>query len=225
MLLLAVLATAALVAWRMGLLDVITVDALRGWARRAGWWGPFAFVALFALGEVLHVPSVIFVVVAGIVWPLWFALPVSYAGAMAASATVFLFARYVVGDGVRKLVHDKLPPELRRYYDALVERGARTVAVIRFFTFMSPLMHWVLATSKVRFGAMMVGTAVGLAPAVTVLVLLGEQAIDHWERMRSFFYGAIAVFVVVQAVRVVRRRRRSPVAPPPRRARGAGSEE
>lgn len=225
MLLLAVLATAALVAWRMGLLDVITVDALRGWARRAGWWGPFAFVALFALGEVLHVPSVIFVVVAGIVWPLWIALPVSYAGAMAASATVFLFARYVVGDGVRKLVHDKLPPELRRYDDALVERGARTVAVIRFFTFMSPLMHWVLATSKVRFGAMMVGTAVGLAPAVTVLVLLGEQAIDHWERMRPFFYGAIAVFVVVQAVRVVRRRRRSPVAPPPRRARGAGSEE
>lgn len=202
------MATVALVAWRMGLLDAITVEALRGWARGAGWWGPFAFVALFALGEVLHVPSVIFVVVAGIVWPLWIALPTAYVGAMAASATVFLFARYVVGEGVRKLVHDKLPPELRRYDEALEDRGVRTVAVIRFFTFMAPLMHWVLATSKVRFGAMMLGTAVGLAPAITALVLLGEQAIAHWERVRPFFYGAVAVFVVVQVVRVAVRRRR-----------------
>ena len=201
------MAAVAVVAWRQGLLDAITVESLRGWARGAGWWGPFAFIALFALGEVLHVPSVIFVVVAGIVWPLWIALPTAYLGAMAASAAVFLFARYVVGEGVRRLVHDKLPPELRRYDDALEDKGIRTVAVIRFFTFMAPLMHWVLATSNVRFGTMMLGTALGLLPAITALVLLGEQAIAHWERVRPFFYGAVALFVVVQTVRILRRRR------------------
>jgi len=206
-LLLVALATAVLVVWRMGVLDAITVDRLRGWARGAGWWGPFAFVALFALGEVLHVPSVIFVVVAGIVWPLWVALPTAYLGAMAASATVFLFARYVVGEGVRKLVHEKLPPELKRYDEALGQHGVRTVAAIRFFTFMAPLMHWVLATSNVRFSTMMVGTALGLLPGITALVLLGDQALVHWERVRPFFYGAVALFVVVQIVRAIRRRR------------------
>lgn len=199
--------TAALVAWRLGVVEALTVPNLRAWAERSGWWGPVVFIGLFAVGEVLHVPSVVFVVVAGIVWPIWIALPTAYLGAMAASATVFLFARYLVGAGLRRFVHEKLPVELRRYDDALEARGIRTVATIRFFTFMAPLMHWVLATSRVRFVPMMIGTAIGLLPAITALVFLGEQAIEHWERARPFVYAAIALFVVVQLVRWLRRRR------------------
>jgi uncharacterized membrane protein YdjX (TVP38/TMEM64 family) len=203
----ALVIAAGVAAYRFGLLDELTIDNLRTWAKGAGWWGPPVFVLLFAIGEILHVPSVIFVVVASIVWPLAVALPTAYLGAMTASAVVFLFARFVVGEGVRKLVHDKMPPEFRRYDDALEERGFRTVALIRLVTFMAPLMHWVLATSRVRFGTMMAGTAVGLLPGISALVVLGERAVHHWEVAQPYVYGAVATIVVVQALRVVRRRR------------------
>ncbi len=214
--------------WQSGLLDGLDRARLSGWAERAGWWGPLAFVALFALGELLHVPSVIFVVVAGIVWPWTVALPTAFVGAMVASAVVFVVARYLVSGTVQDLIQQRMPPAMKRYEQALVDRGIRTVAIIRLLTFMAPLMHWLLATSRVRFGDMMVGTALGLLPGVTVLVLAGDAAIDHWETARPYVLSGAVLFVLVRVVSRARNRRaeatpaattpavtRSPETPPP----------
>ncbi|MEZ4440166.1 MAG: VTT domain-containing protein [Polyangiaceae bacterium] len=197
-----------LFGWQQGWLAAVTADDMRRWAQAAGPWGPLLFVALFAAGEVLHVPSVIFVVVAGIVWPTPIALVTAYAGALVASAVVFVFARYLVSGGLRQLLERRMPPELRRYDEALVEHAVRTVALIRLVTFMAPLMHWVLATSKVRFWPMMAGTAIGLLPGVIGLVLLGDRAVAHWQLAKPYVYAAIALFVVVQVARAIHRRRR-----------------
>lgn len=199
--LLAVIALAALTAWQGGLFDLITRDNLERFADQAGWWGPIVFVGLFAVGELLHVPSVIFVVVAGMVWPLSIALPTAYAGAMAASALVFVVGRVIVKGPLGEMIRKRLPESLLKYDDALAERGIRTVAVLRFLTFMSPLMHWVLAASKVSFRDMMIGTAVGLLPGISALVIGGDQAVAHWEAIEPYALGVVVALVVVQLAR------------------------
>jgi uncharacterized membrane protein YdjX (TVP38/TMEM64 family) len=196
------------IVWGTGLLDDLNGAVMKGWAERAGWWGPFAFAAMFALGEVLHIPSVIFVVVAGVVWPWTVALPTAYLGAMLASAVVFIVARYLVSGALQDAIRRRLPPEVKRYDDALEERGVRTVAVIRLLTFMSPLMHWVLATSRVKFGDMMVGTAVGLIPGITALVLLGDTAVTHWETAKPYILCGIVLLVAGRVALGIRKRRR-----------------
>lgn len=207
------LIAAVLGLWQSGVLDSFDRATMQRWAERAGAWGPPAFVCLFAIGELLHVPSVIFVVVAGVVWPWEVALPTAYAGAMLASAVVFIVARYLVGGSVQAAIKKRLPDEVRRYDEALAAKGIRTVAVIRFLTFMSPVMHWVLATSRVRFGDMMAGTAIGLVPGITALVLAGDTAVAHWDMAKPYILGAVVILVVARIViRVVKQK--TGVAPP-----------
>lgn len=198
---------AILYLWQSGVLDSFDRTTMKGWAERAGVWGPPAFVALFAIGELLHVPSVIFVVVAGVVWPWPIALPTAYLGAMLASAVVFVVARYLVSGALQDAIKKRLPPEVKRYDEALEDKGIRTVAVIRLLTFMSPIMHWVLATSRVRFGDMMAGTALGLIPGIAALVLAGDTAVTHWELAKPYLLGGVVLFFVVKIVMRVAKRR------------------
>lgn len=202
---LAVLAL-AVTAWQVGLLDLLTLENMRAFAEGAGPWGPVIFVALFALGEIIAVPSVIFVVVAGLVWPLHVALPTAYVGAMSACATVFTLGRLLLAGGWGEAIRARLPEGVKRYDIALANRGVRTVTVIRFFTFMSPIMHYVLAASRVRFGPMMLGSAIGLAPGITALVIGGEQAMHHWEIVEPYVIGVVAAFILFRVVQHLRKR-------------------
>jgi phospholipase D1/2 len=201
------LVLAVVVIWRSGIVEDLDRETLRAWAKRAGWWGPAAFVGLFAIGEVLHVPSVIFVVVSGLVWPTSIALATSYVGAMVASATVFIMARYLVSGAIRDAIVQRMPEDLKRYDESLETKGVRTVALIRLFTFMAPAMHWVLATSRVKFGDMMLGTAIGLVPGITALVLAGDAAVRYWEIARPWILGGMVALVVGRVI--TRRRKRS----------------
>ena len=201
------LVAAMIFVWRSGLIDDLDREKMRAWATAAGWWGPLAFMGLFAVGELLHIPSVIFVVVAGLVWPTPIALATAYGGAMLASAVIFIFARYLVSGAVQDAIRRRMPDEVKKYDEALVTKGIRTVAVIRFLTFMAPLMHWVLATSRVRFGPMMIGTAIGLAPGITTLVLAGDAAVRYWDVAQPYVLGAVALLVVVRIVMRFRKKR------------------
>ncbi|MEM1031578.1 MAG: VTT domain-containing protein [Myxococcota bacterium] len=207
------LVVTAVVAWQLGLFDLLTIANMRRFATHTGRWGPVLFVVFFAVGEILAVPSVIFVVVAGLVWPLHIALPTAYVGAMTACGTVFAFGRVLLAGGWGASIRARLPESAKRYDRALAHRGIRTVAVLRFFTFMSPIMHYVLAASRVRFGPMMIGSAIGLAPGITALVIGGEQAMNHWNVVQPYLLGAVALFVVVRIVQ--RLRRRAGATPPP----------
>ncbi len=184
--------------WRTGYATELDRETMQGWASGAGWWGPLAFVALFAIGELLHIPSVIFVVIAGLVWPTGIALVTAYLGALLASAVVFLMARYFVSGALREVVKKRMPAVMQRYDAALVTRGIRTVALIRLVTFMAPAMHWVLATSRVRFGDMMLGTAIGLVPGITALVLGGDAAVRHWETAQPWILAAVGVLLLLR---------------------------
>jgi uncharacterized membrane protein YdjX (TVP38/TMEM64 family) len=66
--LVALLVAFALVAWALrGMAPVeASADAVRGFVAGLGWWGPPAFVALFAFRSVLVLPSVILLAAGGV---------------------------------------------------------------------------------------------------------------------------------------------------------------
>ena len=216
------LVAAVLAAWQTGLLERVTVDSLRQLVAWAGPVAPAAFVAVYALGELLHVPAVVFILAAAVVWPIPVALPLAYLGSLAAAALVFAVARVLVGEELRDAVHRRLPAELRRYDQRLESHGVRTVALIRLLTFMAPTMHWVLATSRVRYRDMLAGTALGVAPGVALLVLLGQRAVERWDETRWWVYGgAVVLGALLVGRRLWRRRSASRVGTDARRAAGA----
>ena len=187
--------------------QAISQEALQELVVRLGPLAPVAFVGLFVLGELAQIPSVLFVLAAGLVWPFWTALPIAFAGAMAAATVAFLVARHVLG----KQIADRLPSGWRRYSDAIATNGMRAVAMIRLTTFLHPAMHWVLAGSRVSLRDFLLGTLVGITPAVVLLVALGEVFLDWWERYSQWLLAAMVVFAIAY---VAYRRHAAPPAEP-----------
>lgn len=178
-------------AWYFNLAQYITLDNARELKADLGLWGPCVFVAAFIVGELLQVPSILWIFIAGLIWPWWFALPLSLIAACIAAITAFLVARYFLGHGF----HKKLPADLKRLNERLNSAPIRTVILIRLTTFLSPLLHWVLAASSIRIGPFIIGTAIGLIPGTLAIVLFGEVFVHWWERYAPILVGVIIIGV------------------------------
>ncbi len=203
--LLVALALALGAAWWSGAYSHATPERVAALVERAGIFGPIAFVALFAAAELVQVPGALFVVAAALLWPVSVALPTAYLGALIASVVVFVVARRLVPEALR----ERLPERLLRYEARLVTHGLTTVIALRLVLFLAPAAHWLLGASRVSFRDFLLGTAIGIAPGVIALVLLGRQAFDNADVLRPWLLGALAlgaVLVVVRRARAARRR-------------------
>jgi uncharacterized membrane protein YdjX (TVP38/TMEM64 family) len=198
-LLLAAVALAAAAAWWTGLYHT-GPEQVAGLVERAGIWGPVAFVGLFAAAEIVHFPGILFVFAAAALWPARVAVPTVYLGALTASVVVFALARRVVPAELR----ERLPERLLRYESLLESHGLVTVIGLRLVLFMAPTVHWLLGASRVSSRDFVFGTALGLAPGVVALTLLGRRALDHWESVQPWLLGGIAVFAALAIVRRAR---------------------
>jgi phospholipase D1/2 len=198
-LLLAAVALAAAAAWWTGLYHS-GPEHVAGFVERAGIWGPIAFVGLFVAAEVVHLPGILFMFAAAALWPARVAVPTAYIGALAASVVVFAIARRVVPAALR----ERLPERLLRYESLLESHGLVTVIGLRLALFMAPTVHWLLGASRVSSRDFVLGTALGLAPGVVALTLLGRRALDHWDGVQPWLLGGIAALAALAIVRRVR---------------------
>ena len=105
------LAAALGLAWHFGWFEYLTIENLRSFESRLGLWAPFAFVVAFVIGELIQVPSIFWILCAGLIWPWWIALPLSFLAAILAATVAFLVARYILGDRF----HEKLPERFFRF--------------------------------------------------------------------------------------------------------------
>ncbi len=174
------------VAWHLGWLDYLTIENLRAFESRLGPWAPIAFVIAFVIGELLQVPSIFWVLCAGLIWPWWLALPLSFAAAMFAATVAFLVARYILGDQF----HEKLPKRFEGLNKGLIKAPFRSVVLIRFTTFLHPVVHWILAASPIKLPVFLLGTAVGILPGVVAIVLLGQTFVTWWDEYSYWLIGA-----------------------------------
>lgn len=173
---LVILLTVLLGAHTAGWGDVFTDrDRLRDLMTGSGAWGPIAFVASTGALHMIGFPALVFVYVAGLVWPVWAAVALSFWGAFLGAFLGFAFARWV-GHG---WVESHLPDRFRRYDERLAEQALGTVTLVRLFTFMNPATDWFFGLSSVRVRDYLIGSAIGLLPTVLFVVVVG-QGVTRW---------------------------------------------
>ncbi len=191
-------------AYYFELHSYLTLGNLQAVESKLGWWAPIVFLLAFVIGELLQIPSVLWIFFAGLIWPWWFALPVSLLAALLAATTAFLVARYFLGHGF----HKKLPDSLQALNEKLQSRPVSAVIFVRLTTFLHPIMHWVLAASSVQLSAFLAGTLVGILPLTIAIVLLGEAFMYWWDEYSTTILvtaGAVTAAYVIYA----RRRRKN----------------
>ncbi len=150
-------------------------NELRLMLRDAGIWGGLLFVLANAALQPLGVAGHVFAIGAGLIWPAPIALALAWTGAIAASCSSFFFARFVG----QRWVQARLPGWLREYDERLETRGFRTVLVMRLLFYTFGPMQMMFGVSRVRFGAFISATALGLLPLLCAEVLLGAEVLTR----------------------------------------------
>jgi len=156
-----------IVAKLTGLSDQISVEYVRDLMQSSGPWGFVLFVGIFTVGELMHVPGLIFVGAASVAYGQSLGIAASYAGALTSVAVSFVLIRAVGGQPLTGFKR----PFVRRIFARLEEHPIRTMAILRVLFILAPALNYALAMSKVRFRDFVIGSAIGLAIPIPLAVL------------------------------------------------------
>ncbi|MDW8363693.1 MAG: VTT domain-containing protein [Myxococcales bacterium] len=151
--------------WLDGLDDA---EALR---QRVQSWGAaalVAYLALFALGELLHVPGMVFVAAAPLLWGPWLGTFIALLGSLLSVSATFAIVRTVGGRPLSTVRW----PMARRLLARLDRSPVLTIALLRCLLWLAPPLNYALAMTAVRFRDYVLGSAIGLLPPVVAVVWL-----------------------------------------------------
>lgn len=153
-----------------GVSEDLTRESIQSMIEGAGVWGFLAFLGVFAIGELLHVPGLVFVAAAIVAYGQVAGGLAGYAGALVSVSVSFFVVRLIGGQPLS----DVKRPILRRWLDRLDAHPIRSVAVLRLILWMAPPLNYALAMSKLRFREYIVGSAIGLLIPIAIVTLLFE---------------------------------------------------
>jgi uncharacterized membrane protein YdjX (TVP38/TMEM64 family) len=156
-----------------GLTEQLTRERIQATMSELGALGFLAFVAAFAIGELVHVPGVVFVVAAMFAYGPGMGSVAGLVGATVSVTVTFFVVRLVGGQPLG----DVERPFLRRMLAQLDRRPVTTIIVLRLLFQMLPALNYGLAMSKVRYRDYVVGSALGLVPVVLVMALAFEPIV------------------------------------------------
>jgi len=155
------------VAKLTGLDDYVTVESIRALMDSAGPLGFVAFVVIFAAGELMHVPGMVFVGAASVAYGSVIGSVAAYLGALGSVTASFFVVRTIGGQPLAQVQR----PLVKKLLSRLDTHPLSTIAVLRFLFWMAPALNYGLAMSKVRFRDYFLGSAIGLAIPIPVAVV------------------------------------------------------
>lgn len=155
-----------LIAWWTGLAERLDVETVREMMQSAGLLGFGLFVGLFVVGELMHVPGMVFMGAASIAYGQLYGSLAAYSGALASVIVSFYVVRGIGGQPLGALRWKWA----RKVFGRLESHPIQTVAVLRLFMWVSPPLNYGLAMSGIRFRDYLIGSALGLALPVPVIV-------------------------------------------------------
>jgi uncharacterized membrane protein YdjX (TVP38/TMEM64 family) len=182
------------VAKLTGLSEYATVANVRSFMEAAGVLGIVAFIVAFALGQLLHIPGMVFVGAASIAYGKLLALPTAFVGANVGLTVSFLVIRAIggqqIGDprppllsGLRKRPIAKWLPVrallwctaafdrlFRRILGRLETHPIQTIAILRLIFGFAPWLTYMLAMSKVRLRDHIIGCLFGVVGPILFAV-------------------------------------------------------
>jgi uncharacterized membrane protein YdjX (TVP38/TMEM64 family) len=126
--------------------------------------GLLLFIALFALGNLIHIPGWIFLAAAVLaLGRTWGGLATYLAAAISCCLTFFTI-RWLGGDALR-LLKNRFAIRLLSHLD---ERPVRSIFLLRCLLQTAPPLNYALAMSGVKFRQYLLGTLLGLPVPITL---------------------------------------------------------
>ncbi len=157
-----------------GAREWLTQARIRELVATAGPWGFLVYVALFAAGNLLQLPGVLFVMAARVAYGPVAGFALAYVGGLIAVTTSFAVIRQTGGQQLRRIKS----PRIRRVLSRLETAPRRTVAVLRLLMWVSPPLNYALALSPIRFRDYVCGSAVGLILPIAVLTAMANSLLQ-----------------------------------------------
>ena len=139
-----------------------------------GYLAPPLFLLVFAVGKLLHLPGILFVLVARLVFGPRLGFVLGYAGALLAVTVSFKVARQVVA--AARATSGPWRPRwkpLHRAFDRLEARPVQTIALPRLVLWLAPPLSYALASTGIRGRDHVLGSAIGLDLPVLAVAILG----------------------------------------------------
>lgn len=141
-----------------GLTEHATPENLRALVESLGVWGLFLFIVLFAVGEFMHIPGMVFVLAGLLAYGRVTGGLVGYVGALVSVSFSFFLVRRVGGQA---LAHVKRA-RIARILERLDRHPIPTIFLLRMILFLMPAVNYALAMTRVRFRDYFIGSALGL---------------------------------------------------------------
>lgn len=184
------------VAYRLRLFELFGDPArLKETLLRLGPLGFLAYLLAFALLQPFGLSGVVFTVAASLVWPPTVAIALSLTGCTLASATGFLFARYLARDWVEK----RIPARLRRYDERLEAHGFATVLVLRLIFWMNPSLHALFGLSRVHFWTHLLASFLAYVPITVAFTFLGNALFEIFRNQPASRWIELALAIALAA--------------------------
>lgn len=158
-----------------GVFDDLDPERIRTLVTACGVWGVLAFLLLFALGELAHIPGMVFVVAGILAYGRGAGFFVALAGAVFSVTVSFVLVRKLGGQALQEIRWRFVQRLLAR----LDQRPVSTVFVLRSILWLAPPLNFALAMSNVRFRDYLVGSALGLVAPVAIVTLLFDVAVRY----------------------------------------------
>jgi uncharacterized membrane protein YdjX (TVP38/TMEM64 family) len=150
-----------------------SVESTRDTIQAAGAWGFVLFVVVFCVGELVHIPGLVFVAAGVLVFGKLEGGLLSYVSALASVSFSFAVVRGVGGQALAEIER----PLMKRILAGLDAHPILTVAGLRTVFIMSPPLNYALALSSLRYRDYLLGSIAGLIPPFLVAVLAFDWVI------------------------------------------------
>jgi uncharacterized membrane protein YdjX (TVP38/TMEM64 family) len=146
----------------------LTVESLRATMASAGIAGVVLYVIAFCLGELLHVPGLVFVAAGVLAYGPVLGGPLAFLGAVASVSVSFWVVRAIGGRPLGEL----RARWVRRALAQLDARPVATIALLRVVLILWPPLNYALALSQVSFAHYFLGSVLGLVAPMALAVTL-----------------------------------------------------
>ena len=152
-------------AWATGVTARFTPESIRSLLAGRGLWGVVAFIIVFSAGQLLRVPSFVFIAAAVAVYGRNSGIFVALLGVVTSAIVSFTVVRAFAGQALTDLQH----PLIRRLLNKIDSHPMLTVALLRAIFQTAPPLNYALPMTRVRWRDHFIGSILGLPVPVIVM--------------------------------------------------------
>jgi phospholipase D1/2 len=154
---------------------------------------PAMVILLFVCAGLVGFPVTILIAATAVSFGAWPGLPYAAAGAMASASVTYGVGAWLGARALRRF----LGPRLNRIRRGIARRGILAVTTVRLVP-VAPftLVNLVAGALKVSLADYLIGTALGLAPGLAAMSLLGDQLARILARPTVFDVGILMAVVI-----------------------------